>query len=236
MSPTITMSREFTAWLAGQKMNRANYDKWKTHEQAAAERAKDLTPMHKMTCAQCGTEFEHENKNVIVCSEKCRKARKRDQDIRCKSGHGRTGQIASCRYCGKKYTVNGTTQKFCSPKCRKGQENRLKRNNSRTLPATCIICGQGFLTSPNTKAKTCGGECLQKYRSMLTRDRIASQKMAGQTNAFGEFCMPCPWEAGKLDTLPPGVASWDCAEMDPLSGGFPMITFSVPSTAREVAA
>lgn len=235
MSPTATMSREFTAWLAGRQMQKSDYDKWKENEQAAVERAKDLKPMHKMTCAHCGTEFEHENKNVMLCSDACRKARKRDQDIRCKSGRSIVGQIFKCRYCGKKYEVTGTTQKFCSTRCRKGQENRLKRNNSRTLPATCIICGQGFMTSPNTKAKTCGNECLQKYRSALTRDRAAAQKMAGQTNAFGEFCMPCPWATHKLDTLPPGVSSWDDPIMDPLSAGFPMITFSVP-VAREVAA
>ncbi|NCC85607.1 MAG: hypothetical protein EOM03_16000 [Clostridia bacterium] len=48
--------------------------------------------------------------------------------------------------------------------------------------------------------------------------------------------MPCPWESGKLDTLPLGVTSWSDPIMDPLSGGFPMRTFSVPNVAREVAA
>lgn len=48
--------------------------------------------------------------------------------------------------------------------------------------------------------------------------------------------MPCPWDTHKLDTLPPGVTSWSDPIMDPLSGGFPMRTFSVPSVAREVAA
>lgn len=42
MSPTHTMSSEFTAWLAGRKMNRANYDKWKENERKAAERAREL--------------------------------------------------------------------------------------------------------------------------------------------------------------------------------------------------
>ncbi len=48
--------------------------------------------------------------------------------------------------------------------------------------------------------------------------------------------MPCPWDTHKLATLPPGVTSWSDPIMDPLSGGFPMRTFSVPSAAREVAA
>ena len=37
MSPTITMSREFTAWIAGRKMKRG-----KENERKAAERARKL--------------------------------------------------------------------------------------------------------------------------------------------------------------------------------------------------
>lgn len=29
--------------------------------------------------------------------------------------------------------------------------------------------------------------------------------------------MPCPWASGKLDRLPPGVATWRCPEMDPMT-------------------
>ena len=175
--------------------------------------------MPRTICAHCGKEFQHENINVLTCSEACRKARKRNQDIRCKAGLGRTGQIAECRYCGKKYTVTGTTQKFCSNKCRKGQENRLKRNNARTLKATCIICGQDFMTSPNTKAKTCGGECLLKYRSTLALERNKKARASVLTNAWGEYCMPCPWSTpGKLGTGPEGV-SWYSAQADPMTRG-----------------
>lgn len=175
--------------------------------------------MHTTICAHCGITFEHANANVMTCSEACRKARKRNQDIKCKAGRGRTGQIATCKYCGRKYTVMGTTQKFCSPKCRKAQENRLKRNNARTLKTTCIICGKDFMTSPNTKAKTCGGECLLKYRGMLATERAKKARETGSMNAFGEYCMPCPWQTHKLDTLPLGVTTWDCPEMDPLGCG-----------------
>lgn len=35
--------------------------------------------------------------------------------------------------------------------------------------------------------------------------------------------MPCPWATHKLDTLPPGVTSWDCPEMDPMSAGTAMV-------------
>ncbi len=42
MSPTAIMSREFTAWLAGRKMERSDYGKWKENERKAAERARKL--------------------------------------------------------------------------------------------------------------------------------------------------------------------------------------------------
>jgi hypothetical protein len=34
-----------------------------------------------------------------------------------------------------------------------------------------------------------------------------------------DFVMSCPWATHKLDTLPPGVTSWDCPEMDPMGAG-----------------
>ena len=42
MSPTATMSRDFTAWLTGRKMQRSDYGKWKENERKAAERAQKL--------------------------------------------------------------------------------------------------------------------------------------------------------------------------------------------------
>ena len=133
-----------------------------------------------------------------------------------------------CAYCGKKYVVSGTSQKYCSPKCRKGQDNRNKRNNARTLATTCIICGCEFMTSPNTKAKTCGRDCLLKYRSELTAESYKAQKTQGGMNVWNEYIMPCPWESGYMTDLPPGVTAWSDPQMDPMSGGFPMVTFNAP--------
>lgn len=233
MTPIHQISRDMADDAILGKLNRNEYARWKDNEEAARKRAGG----EKRQCAYCGRMFENENRNVMTCSEECRKARKKEQDIRCKAGKGRVGQIISCRYCGKKFAVNGTTQKFCSPKCRKAQENRLKRNNARTLKATCIICGREFMTSPNTKAKTCGGECLLKYRSTLAIERAKKAREAGVVNAFGEFCMPCPWETHKLDTLPPGVSSWDDPIMDPMGCGTAkvMLKFETEVERRKTA-
>lgn len=175
--------------------------------------------MHALKCAHCGAKFEHKNPNVRVCSEKCRKARKRNQDIICKSGRSRIGHMEKCRYCGKQFMVAGTTQAFCSQKCRKANENRLKRAQDKTVPATCIICGCGFLASKNSKSKTCGAVCLTKYKSALTSERELKRKLEGGASIAGLFSMPCPWATpGKLGPGPEG-SSWYSAQADPMTMG-----------------
>lgn len=47
------------------------------------------------------------------------------------------------------------------------------------------------------------------------------------------FSMPCPWETGKLDTLPTGVASWDCPEMDPMGCGTARVALKIETEQRE---
>lgn len=192
--------------------------------------------MHTLICVRCGKEFQHENANVLTCSEACRKARKRDQDIICKSGRGNIGRIVKCAYCGKEYEVLGTTQKFCSQKCRKANENRLTKSKQKNVPATCVICGKSFLTSKNAKGKTCSPECLSRYKSILTTERERQKKAERATNAFGEYCMPCPWATpGKLGSGPVGV-SWYSAQADPMTLGVWLTGNLETVRAKEVAA
>lgn len=46
--------------------------------------------------------------------------------------------------------------------------------------------------------------------------------------------IPCPWASGKLDTCPREIATWDCAQMDPMTprdeNG---LWFYVPASAKE---
>lgn len=48
--------------------------------------------------------------------------------------------------------------------------------------------------------------------------------------------MPCPWATHKLDTLPLGVASWDCPEMDPLGCGTARVALKFETEQRRKAA
>jgi hypothetical protein len=157
---------------------------------------------------------------ALTCSDKCRLARKRDIDILNKRGKGRIGNVERCPQCLKNFVVNGATQKYCCAKCRKRSENDLFRAAAKTQPATCSICGAAFLTSKNSKAKTCSPECLGRLRSAQTTERERRKKAEGYASVFGEFGMSCPWKTpGKLDSadLPDGVTTWACPEMDPMT-------------------
>ena len=132
---------------------------------------------------------------------------------------------------------------------------RAMQKKAKPDPSRIKVCSEcGVSYSPrNILSPTCGAEkCVKSYRSKQNKkyqsrhltvnaDNIQSERLAKKhAKWLGErerimSQIVCPWEAGYMDTLPHGVASWDCPEMDPMSGGFPMITFSVP-VAREVAA
>lgn len=49
--------------------------------------------------------------------------------------------------------------------------------------------------------------------------------------------MPCPWATHKLDTLPPGVTSWDDPIMDPMGAGTAkvMLKFETKEKRRKAA-
>ncbi len=68
---------------------------------------------------------------------------------------------------------------------------------------------------------------------------VVAQAKSKKSNSSGspnrpDVGMPCPWESGKLDTLPPEITTWDCAQMDPLTQrGENGVWVQVPATAAE---
>lgn len=188
--------------------------------------------MPEMTCIQCGKVYPSP-RGRKTCSEICRKAHQYENNKRRTPEHDRVGAIVKCSMCGTIFTRTGAGQKYCTTRCQSRSQGRHTRAKAKVVPAKCCICGQDFMTSQSASARTCGMPCTLKLRSQLAKARAAKHKQDLKDDRL--FSMPCPWATHKLDTLPHGVASWDCPEMDPMSGGFPMITFSAP-VAQEVAA
>ena len=230
MSATVIMSRDFTDEMVLRKMSRDEYGQWKANEQAAKERAKKLG--RPMKCIVCGEEFLSP-RGRTTCSDKCKKAHKYEQNKKRTPEHRRHGAEAQCVMCGKSFLRATYNQRYCSVLCQTRGGGKYAAAKAKTIPAKCCICGADFMTSQSARARTCGKPCTLKLRSQLAKARDAAKKQAVKDDR--PFNMPCPWQTGNLDTLPPGVASWDCPEMDPMSGGFPMITFNAP-VAQEVAA
>lgn len=188
--------------------------------------------MRQMTCTHCGKVFDSP-RGRTTCSDACKKAHKYEQNKKRTPEASRLGAIIKCPVCEKFFKRTAVGQKYCCLGCQNRARNKSVAAKAKTIPATCCICGKPFLTSASTMARTCGKECLLKLRSRLAKERAADKKP--YLKADDSYCMPCPWESEKLDTLPFGVTSWSDTIMDPLSGGFPMRTFSVPNVAREVA-
>lgn len=189
--------------------------------------------MRTMTCAICGTRFEAP-RGRTTCGEECRKKYKYEQNKKRTPTEMRLGATGSCSLCGATFIRKSPKQKYCSQICQTRAGGKYARAKAKIVPAKCIICGADFLTSISAQARTCSKPCTLKLRSQLAKARNADKKPYLKNDA--SFCMPCPWESHKLDTVPPGVTSWDDPVMDPMSAGFPMRTFRVPNVASEVAA
>ena len=120
--------------------------------------------------------------------------------------------------------------------------NTIEKSRKKVERGICPYCGKLPIKTSGL-SKTCGEpQCMAEHKRVTNREREQRQRISEIEKpivglaTLGQYSMPCPWESHKLDTLPYGVTSWSDPIMDPLSGGFPMRTFSVPSTARRVAA
>lgn len=139
--------------------------------------------------------------------------------------------MAKCKICGAEFVpYRSAKQTLCgSPKC-KAENNRLVRarrvqslriQKAQKETRSCKYCGAEFQTTLKSGRVFCQNDCRKNWH--------AEQRLLANREHI-----ECPFP--KMQTMIPGISTWDCPEMDPLSGGFPMITFNVPNAAREVAA
>lgn len=72
-------------------------------------------------CVICGKEFVHKNPRAMTCSDECRLAKKRADNMNVE-------QV--CVYCGKKF-IGSVSQTYCSDECRaKGKAMRMHKQKS----------------------------------------------------------------------------------------------------------
>lgn len=69
-----------------------------------------------------------------------------------------------CEQCGKEFiTVNnkGITKRFCSGAC---SQKYRRQNGLNNIEATCVVCGNKFITDKYRKALTCSRSCANKWK------------------------------------------------------------------------
>ena len=169
------------------------------------------------TCVVCGAKFEC-NTTRMTCSDACRKARKQAMDAKARHGKGRVGTTEVCPTCGKPFVVTGTTQRYCTERC--AYRARAAAVNENNIKSTCVVCGKQFLTSRNTKARTCGKACASALRGRKIRES-AQRAFEAARPAPGpwQHDMRCPWEHCLFDTPPAYGVSWYGAGADPMTRG-----------------
>lgn len=215
-------------------------------------------------CKVCKKNFERPLvSRREVCSDDCRNTLDKRLKVEYRRRLRQTGPKPRCAHCGDEINTNRGA-KYCNkPECQKARKRKnndaaMMRQVELMRSATsrkCPICGKWF-DKRSDMYVTCGGErCVKANARKVKLERarvrreeqrraleIAEQRRLGeglhipQRMPVGAIeTIPCPWSSGQLDTLPPGVTSWSDPIMDPMSGGFPMITFNAP-VAQEVAA
>ena len=198
-------------------------------------------------CAECGRDFKPKHWHDKWCGEECKdiatKRRHRENNARYRARSPRPKapslQPRECPICGDMYTPIGVGQKSCEKfACRRA----VGAYASRDSIEKCVVCGDEYEVKKGSYKQTCDKHTCVCAFNQITQQRAAQSMRAkkdedADTTPPWKHDMKCPWEKGlfERDTLPHGVRSWDDPIMDPMSGGFPMRTFSAP-VAREVAA
>jgi predicted nucleic acid-binding Zn ribbon protein len=104
-------------------------------------------PLTKRPCAVCGKPFS-KRPNAKVCSEECRRERKRQQDA---ERHARkplaTREARHCPVCGGWFETSSSVRLVCSEECRRQRklEQQGRTNRSRASP----LCEVGGPTWPS---------------------------------------------------------------------------------------
>ena len=174
-------------------------------------------------CAICGKEFDHWDSRVVTCGDpECIRMRKvlynRERRKASCMAKLATLPVRYCPICGTPFKTANYTQQTCGDKACMAEHVRrydaTKRKPRQEM--TCPICGKPFKGRVNQR--TCGNR--KCYDKLYMIEAEASGRPAPPAKkpavvvvrhnlASAIDTMPCPWATGKLDTLPPGVRSWD---------------------------
>jgi hypothetical protein len=136
--------------------------------------------------------------------------------------------IPICQLCGKPIYDQLSNSKVHAA-CKNEWDYIRKKAQAEQIASSwkferpCRWCETTFIPKNKHQVTCSDKKCVQKqkYAAELLRRAGKGRRTTGGEGmgATVEFSIPCPWEMGYLSTLPWGVKTWDCPEMDPMSAG-----------------
>lgn len=217
-------------------------------------------------CEICGTEFipNRSSRQKLCGARACKVENKRR--VRAKrEGMKLTDRTPRpCTVCGELYTPHQSNQTTCSnfhckTEARKLAAVRRYHAQRASVTDTCPICNRKFIPKVEGQ-KTCGGwRCVNVFKKQSvpkeTRSCRYCQSEFQTTARSGRVfcCDSCkehwndeqrliskaeqiadPFPA--MQTMVPGLSSWDCPEMDPMSCGTQRVMLNFEAEAARRAA
>ena len=139
--------------------------------------------------------------------------------------------MAKCKICGAEFVPNrNAKQTLCeSPKCKAENKRIVRARSVQSLriqkaqkeTRSCKYCRSEFQTTLNSGRVFCQDDCRENWndeqRLLAKREHIE-----------------CPFPA--MQTMVPGLSSWDCPEMDPMSCGTQRVMLNFETEAARRAA
>jgi hypothetical protein len=132
-------------------------------------------------CVICDAEFETKTNSAKLCSDKCRKLRIRERNIKRNREETYTVEYNhTCQSCNKPFTSWRSNSVFCNPTCKDdwwkgkgGNKYRADRKRKGPFELTCEVCSIEFISVKPHK-KTCSEEChkirLRPYNAKHQRE------------------------------------------------------------------
>ena len=186
------------------------------------------------SCVICGQPCKK-----LTCSAECKKINANNvRNIRRKKERtaARLARKPSlCMICQKEFHPTGPRRRTCGDEACMETYRKLyemDRHGRVAREFDCPTCGKHVVTCRKSQ-ETCGSDaCYDK----LYRSEHADELREKRANKGRNKPTDCPWENGLITNLPPGVKTWDCGEMDPMTNRMEAGVWVNVRDIREVAA
>jgi len=149
-----------------------------------------------------------------------------------------------CKVCNKPIFGQQSNSKV-HRECKNQWDYIRKKEQSEQLasawkkPRPCEYCTDTFMPIMPHQTACSKPECkaAQKHDAEVRR-KAGKARGYSRYNLYPleSYAMSCPWVNGYMTTLPQGMTTWDCAEMDPMSAGTAMVMLNMETESVRKAA